>query len=63
MNLTESNYGNMSISERIDASGKMNEFNDAVAERDMETVIMILNSLELKPDAISSVMNDLGFFR
>jgi len=53
----------MSITDRIDASGQAREFNDAVADRDIETVIVILASVEQEPEVISTVLNDLGFFR
>lgn len=63
MNALHTNYHDMTVSERIDASGRMNEFNDAITDRDLETVIVILDSLQCEPDEINSVVNDLGFFR
>lgn len=63
MDTSQSNHETMSITDRIDASGQAREFNDAVADRDIETVIVILASVEQEPEVISTVLNDLGFFR
>ncbi|HEX9980210.1 MAG TPA: hypothetical protein VGB50_06565 [Flavobacterium sp.] len=54
-------YIGMSVNERIAVSGQAADFDTAVKEHDIEKVILILRSLNLEPEAVIPILNELGF--
>ncbi len=53
-------YAGMTVNERLYASGLMDEFDDAVEERNVERVRSILEKVELPEESIRPILEQLG---
>ncbi len=53
-------YSGMTVNERLYASGLMDQFDQAVEERDIERVRSILSSLDLSEESIRPILERLG---
>ena len=55
-----SKYAGMTVNERLHVSGKLNEFDKAVANKNADRVKLILKELELDESSIKAIIEDLG---
>ncbi|MEJ2437999.1 MAG: hypothetical protein P8Y43_06235 [Sulfurovaceae bacterium] len=53
------NYDGMTVNERLYLSGLLDIFDKAVKQKDIEKVIKILKSVELKEDNIKLIIKEL----
>jgi hypothetical protein len=53
-------YDGMTVNERLFVAKKIDEFDQAVNERDRRKVISILQSVELTESSIYSILSSLG---
>ena len=53
-------YSGMAVNERLYVSGLMSEFDKAVNEKDVSTVILILQKVELNGAPIEPILKHLG---
>lgn len=56
----ENKYSGMTVNERLYVSGLMDEFDNAVEERDIERVCSILMNIELTEESIGPILEKLG---
>lgn len=59
----ENKYAGMTVNERLYVSGLMDEFDEAVKERDVERIRSILNDVELTEESITPLLNLMGLDR
>ena len=58
--MMKNQYSAMTVNERLYASGKMDEFDKAILEKNIDQVIAILKSVHLNDESISSILIHLG---
>lgn len=56
-------YKGMTVNERLYVSGFMDEFDEAVEEKDIEKVICILKKVELTDLSIVPILKELGLVK
>lgn len=59
----ENKYAGMTVNERLYESGLMDEFDKAVAERDVDKVISILTKVDLNAASIDPILEHYGLKR
>jgi hypothetical protein len=59
----ENKYLGMTVNERLWVSSLMDDFDKAVKERDVETIISILKKAELTDASIDPILENLGLKR
>lgn len=57
----ENKYAGMSVNERLYVSGLMDEFDDAVKEKDIERIRTILEKVELTEASIKPILDNFKF--
>ena len=57
-----SKYEGMTVNERLYASGLLEKYDNAVKEKDVATVISILENVELEEVSITSILENLRLF-
>ncbi len=58
----ENKYAGMTVSERLYVSGLIDEFDQAVKQRDVERIRGILSNVELNEESIKPILEQIGFF-
>jgi len=53
-------YKGMTVNERLYVSGLMDEFDNAVRERNVNKVVSILRQVDLNEESISPILERLG---
>lgn len=56
----DNKYDGMTVNERLYVSGLMNEFNKAVIEKDIDTVVSILKRVELSEEDAEPIVKQMG---
>ena len=56
-------YGGMTVNERLYVSGLMDKFDEAVKEKNVDSVISILKEVELNDLSIKPILEHLGLIR
>jgi anti-anti-sigma regulatory factor len=52
-------YSGMTVNERLYVSGLMEQFDNAVIQKDIKKVIIVLKQVELDGDSIISILKEL----
>jgi hypothetical protein len=53
-------YAGMTVNERLYASGLINKFDEAVAQKDIKKIISILKKVDLTDESIKPILERLG---
>ena len=56
----ENNYAGMTVNERLYVSGLINDFDEAVTQRNVVKIISILKKVELEKESITDILKSLG---
>jgi hypothetical protein len=56
----ENKYTGMTVNERLYVSGLINEFDNAVKEKNIKSIRNILKKVELEETSINPILEDLG---
>jgi hypothetical protein len=56
----QNKYAGMTVNERLYVSGLMDEFDNAVEERDIDRIRSILSDVDLSEEAIKPILEQLG---
>lgn len=56
----DNKYAGMTVNERLYVSGLMDAFDKAVEEKDIKSVILILQKVELTAASIDPILKQLG---
>ncbi|HEY4325256.1 MAG TPA: hypothetical protein VGN20_14760 [Mucilaginibacter sp.] len=59
----EGKYLGMTVNERLYISGLMDKFDNAIEEKDLDTVISILKKVELDDASIDPILENYGLKR
>ena len=57
----ENKYGGMTVNERLYVSGLLEKFDNAIAQKDINLVIAILEKVELNDSNIQAILKSEGF--
>jgi hypothetical protein len=58
--MMDTKYGGMTVNERLYVSGLLNEFDEAVKEKNIDKVIQILQEVELTKPNIDPILEKYG---